>query len=281
MGKEVTWFHLLPGLHRLTEWAKHYLGREKGDKLEFLTVPPFTDTHFTLIHVLSVVLILVLLTLAAIRFRIGLSKKSTDAIVPSPSVSIGNLFELISEGILGFMTNIMGEKNAKKYLPIIGTLAFFILLSNLMALVPGMDPPTAALKTNLALALSVFILTHYEGVKAQGAKNYLKHFTGPIVYLAPLFIVIEIIGHLARPVSLSIRLMGNMFSDHKIGAVFFGLVPLLIPVPFLVLGLIVAIVQTFVFCLLATVYIQLAISHEGHGDEDHAGQNHHHNEKHP
>lgn len=259
------WFNLLPGLHQLTRWTQRYLGRGPGDALEF-RFGPFQDTIFSLDHVVSVLLLLVLFALGALRFRNRLRKKAEQALVPPPHISIQNVFEIVIDTILGFMANIMGEKNAKKYLPLIGSLAFFILGSNLLALIPGMEPPTASLKTNLALALSVFVITHYEGVKSQGVKNYLKHFMGPILLFSPLFILIELIGHIARPISLSMRLLGNMFSDHKVATIIFGLVPLLVPLPFLVLGTIVAVIQTFVFCLLTTIYIHMAVSVEGHDD---------------
>jgi F-type H+-transporting ATPase subunit a len=162
----------------------------------------------------------------------------------------------------------MGEKNGRKYLPLIGTLACFIFFSNLLALIPGFVPPTTTLKTNVALALTVFFITHIEGIRAQGLVNYLKHFAGPLWWLAWIMIPIELIGHLARPLSLSLRLMGNMVSDHKVVGVFFGLVPLLVPVPFLILGAMVVVIQTLVFCLLSMVYINMAVSGHDH-DEDH------------
>ena len=166
-----------------------------------------------------------------------------------------------------------------RYLPLIGTIACFIFFSNVLALIPGMVPPTSTLKTNVALALTVFFIPHVEGIRAQGIVAYLKHFAGPIWWLAWIMIPIEIIGHLARPLSLSMRLMGNMVSDHKVVGVFFFLVPLLVPVPFLILGTMVAVIQTLVFCLLSMVYINMAVAthdhdddhgHEGHGEHAHA-----------
>src|SRR5258705_12828484 len=103
----------------------------------------------------------------------------------------------------------MGKKNALKYLPFIGSLAFFIFFNNVLALIPGFAPPTDTLKTNVALALLVFLATHFLGVREHGLA-YFKHFFGPILLLAPLMFVIEIISHVARPVSLSLRLLGTM-----------------------------------------------------------------------
>jgi F-type H+-transporting ATPase subunit a len=124
-------------------------------------------------------------------------------------------------------------------------------------------PPTATLKTNVALAGLVFVLTHVFGVIAHGPK-YFKHFLGPIWWLAPLMFPIELISHIARPVSLSVRLLGNISADHKVPVVFFAIFPLLLPVPFLALGVFVAVVQAVVFSMLSTIYISTAIAHEEH-----------------
>ena len=122
--------------------------------------------------------------------------------------------------------------------------------------------PTDTLKTNVGIALLVFFLTHYYGIKEHGFINYFKHFMGPSIWLAPLVFPIEIISHLARPMSLSIRLMGNMMADHKVVMSFFALVPILVPLPFMLLGLLICLIQALVFCTLAMVYIGMAIEHE-------------------
>lgn len=281
MGEENTWFDFLPGLRNLSEFLKHYLGREEPSQAFYFRGGPFTDSEFGLTHVLSVLLVLLFVTTGALSFRAAARRGSEEAIVPPPRFSLRNLFEMLGDAIFGITSSVMGEKNARRYLPLIGTLACFIFFSNILGLIPGMAPPTATLKTNLALALSVFFITHYEGVKAQGAGTYLKHFLGPVLWLAPLMVIIEIISHLSRPVSLSLRLLGNMVSDHKVVGVFFFLVPLLIPVPFLVLGTLVCVMQTFVFCLLTMMYINLAVttheSHDDHPADDHGSPVHAHN----
>ena len=202
--------------------------------------------------------------------KTGLNRlPAEDRIVPEAKLSIRTFFELMVEGVLGMMRDIIGP-NADRFLPLIGTLAVFIFISNCLALVPGMQPPTANLNTTLALAIPVFLATHVFGLKEHGI-GYLKHFLGPIIkwYALPLMIImviIEIISHLARPLSLSLRLLGNIFGDHTVFAVFMGLVsiPLIYPIPIVALGLIVCIVQTLVFCLLSMVYIGLAVAHEDH-----------------
>ena len=165
--------------------------------------------------------------------------------------------------VFGLMEGVMGEKDAKRYLPLIGSLFVFILFSNLLSLIPGFIPPTDTLKTNLGLAVMVFLLTHAFGVRAHGIK-YFKHFLGPWLPLAPLMLPIEIISHIARPVSLAMRLLGNISADHAVVLAFFAVIPFLVPVPFLVMGVFVSVVQAVVFSLLSTVYIGAAIAHEEH-----------------
>jgi F-type H+-transporting ATPase subunit a len=147
----------------------------------------------------------------------------------------------------------MGPKG-KAYFPLIATIAFFILVSNLIALIPGFFPPTANLNTNAAMALTVFAMTHIVGLKEHGI-GYFKHFCGPVIWLAPLIVPIEIVGHLARPLSLTLRLFGNMYGHEIVLMIFFGLVPFIVPLPMMLMGVLVAFIQTFVFMLLAMIYI--------------------------
>jgi F-type H+-transporting ATPase subunit a len=168
-----------------------------------------------------------------------------------------NFMETVVTGVEGLIEETMGEEG-KAYFPLIATFALFILVSNLIALIPGFYPPTANLNTNAALALTVFVMTHVVGIKKHGLA-YLKHFMGPILWLAPLIFIIEIIGHLARPMSLSLRLFGNMYGHEIVLMIFVGLVPFLLPVPMMLMGVLVAFIQTFVFTLLAMIYIAGAL----------------------
>ncbi|MDX2479330.1 MAG: F0F1 ATP synthase subunit A [Desulfuromusa sp.] len=170
---------------------------------------------------------------------------------------IQNLMEVIVTGIEGLLEETMGEEG-KAYFPLIATFALFILVSNLIALIPGFYPPTANLNTNAALALTVFVMTHAVGFKKHGGA-YLKHFMGPIWWLAPLIFFIEIIGHLARPLSLTLRLFGNMWGHEIVLMIFLMLVPLFLPIPMMFMGILVAFIQTFVFTLLAMIYIAGAL----------------------
>lgn len=165
-----------------------------------------------------------------------------------------NFMELFIGAIEKMIADNMGERG-KAFFPLIATLAFFILTSNLIGLIPGCYPPTANLNTTVACAIIVFITTHIVGIKQHGIK-YVKHFLGPVWWLAPFMFFVEIIGHLSRPLSLSFRLFGNMNGHELILIIFFTLAPFLVPLPMMLMGVLIAFLQSFVFMLLATIYIQ-------------------------
>jgi F-type H+-transporting ATPase subunit a len=228
MNPHATWFEYLPGYPALHANLQRLFGRE-------WTWQAFQSTHFQLDHVLGAAVVFLFLV----------------------------LYEVLSDMIFNLMTSVMGEKLARKYLPIIGTFFLFILFSNLLALIPGFLPPTDTLKTNLVLAVPIFVFTHYFGVREHGLK-YFKHFLGPVWWLAWLMLPIEIVSHIARPVSLAMRLLGNIAADHAVVLAFFAIFPILLPLPFLLMGVFVSVVQAVVFSLLATVYINQAVAHEEH-----------------
>jgi F-type H+-transporting ATPase subunit a len=210
-------------------------------------------------HVFHSLLALLLLILAAWRISVSL-KKAPDPLVPDPRFSIRNIFEIIVQTLYGQVRGIIGP-DGDKYVWLIGGLFFYIFFCNILGIFPGFEPPTGNINTNLAMAAVVFLGYNYYGFKAHGVK-YLKQFAGPVLWLAPLMFVIEMLSHMFRPMSLSIRLFGNMFGDHMVLNIFAGLVPLFIPMIFIVLGIVVSLIQAFVFAVLATVYIALAISHD-------------------
>jgi len=255
MGEHGSWTDFLleiPQFRALWGDADHSMKREWSGLM-------FGDTHFTLTHVLWAIIVMFIVIIGSMKFSASVKKK--DGIIPPAKFNIRNLFEMIADGTYGMMVQVMGEKSAKRHLPLIGSLAFFIFFSNIMALVPGFGVPTTTLKTNIGIALLVFFATHFYGIKEHGIA-YFKHFLGPLPLLAPLMLPIELISHFSRPASLALRLMGNMAADHKVVFTFFTLVPILVPVPFLILGLLVCVVQTLVFCLLAMVYISMATAHD-------------------
>lgn len=189
-------------------------------------------------------------------------KRTEDEIVPEPKFTFRNFVEMLVESLSDIIVDTMGPRG-KEFTLIVGTLALFILFNNLSGLVPGFLPATDNVNTTFACSLTVFVMTHFYGFREHGIR-YLKQFVGPFWWLAPLMVPIELIGHLARPLSLGMRLFGNITGDHIVTAIFFGLVPLIVPLPVMFLGLFVAFVQTFVFMLLSMAYFSGAISHEEH-----------------
>lgn len=164
-----------------------------------------------------------------------------------------NLLEVIIQSLEQFMVGITGPEG-RAFFPYIATIFIYILVSNLLGLIPGFFSPTANINTTLSMALCTFVLTHVIGIKFHGVK-YLKHFVGPVAALAPLMIIIELIGHLARVMSLSIRLFGNIMGKEKILGILFALAGLyLAPLPILFLGILVSFIQAVVFMLLSIVY---------------------------
>jgi len=191
--------------------------------------------------------------------------RSDPPLVPDETFGVFTFMEGLAAAVLGLMEGLMGEAAAKRYFPLIAALAVFIFFSNVLGMIPGFLPPTDVLDTTLALGLVVFVATHALGVREHGLA-YFKHFLGPIIawYALPLMILmllIETISHLVRPMSLGVRLMGNIMGDHKVLGIFLGFGILFLPLPIMVLGTVVAVVQTLVFCLLSMVYIALAVEH--------------------
>jgi F-type H+-transporting ATPase subunit a len=195
----------------------------------------------------------------------------TRALRPVPG-PLQNFAEVVIEAFYGLLDQMIG-KQGRQFLPLIGTAGLFILTSNLLGNIPGFQPPTANWNTTVALAVTVFLSYNYFGIRKHGLLNYLKHFCGPIWWLAPLMFPIELIGHLARPVSLSVRLFGNIFGEESVIVILLSLVWLVMPyfiwlIIMLPLSLFTAAVQTFVFLMLSMVYIAGAVE-EGHGEEHH------------
>jgi F-type H+-transporting ATPase subunit a len=164
-----------------------------------------------------------------------------------------NVMEVILEGINKLLMDTMGHEG-KRFFPLIATLGLFILSSNLLGLIPGFESPTGNLNTTVSMAIAVFAMTHIVGVQIHGIK-YVKQFLGPVWWMAPLMLPIELISHLSRPVSLSIRLFGNIEGGHIVLLVLAMLVPLLVPLPVIVLKIMISVIQTIVFMLLSMMYI--------------------------
>ncbi len=169
-----------------------------------------------------------------------------------------NVFEVVISGLEEFMVSITGDEGRKSF-PLLLTIFLFVFLGNLMGLVPALLPPTANINTTLALALIAVSWSHVIGLQRHGVK-YIKHFLGPVPALMPLFFIIEVIGHLARVLSLTLRLFGNMMGHELVVGILLMLAgPLLVPLPIMIMGILVSLIQAIVFFLLPTMYIAGAI----------------------
>lgn len=168
-----------------------------------------------------------------------------------------HVFEVILGGVRTLMLDVMGPVGLK-FFPLIATIAIFILTSNLIGLIPGFHSPTASLNTTVSMALVVFFMTHIVGVRLHGFK-YIKQFMGPVWWMTPIMLPIELVSHLARPLSLSMRLFGNIMGEDLVLAIVLLLVPFLVPLPIFVLMIFTSIIQTLVFVMLSMIYIQLAM----------------------
>ncbi len=229
-------------------------------------------------HTFTALLVMVLLVILAWLAKRALLR-SKDPVIPEEGLSLRNISELLVEFIVGLTDSIIGRKG-RKYVHLFGSFFIFILIANLFGLVPGFSPPTNNLNTTLGLGIISFLAYNFFGLREHGAA-YVKQFVGPMTSLpasskkvvsllfVPIlvisivfFTVLESISHLVRPVSLSLRLFGNMFGDHLVVEIFTNLTKVGVPVAFYLLGALVSLIQAFVFTLLSVIYVAMAVSHE-------------------
>jgi F-type H+-transporting ATPase subunit a len=239
----ITWHSLIPGINQM---------------------PAHT------FHALLAMLIILGIAWTATRQLEDARAKGTH-LVPDEGLTARNLAELFVAGIDSLVTSVLA-KRGRPYIALFGTFFLFIFVCNLMGLVPGFAPATGNFNITFALGVASFLSFVTIGIRTQGLVNYAKHFAGPVWWLAWLMIPLEIIDNLVRPVSLGMRLFGNMTGDHLVLEIFTDLTKLVIPVIFYFLGAFVSLIQAFVFTLLSTVYVSLSMGHahddhgHGHGD---------------
>jgi F-type H+-transporting ATPase subunit a len=238
----------------ITLWVNKMLSPAVAHLLALAGVHP--KGHELLIPdhvVMSVVVVIFTIVLMAIMRR-------SVTLVPG---KLQQIFELLYEYLKSMLVENIGHKGMK-FMPLVATLALFIFLSNMAGLVPGLKSPTSNINVTVACALVVFLYYNYQGIREHGILSYLKHFCGPVWWLAPLMFPVEIVSHLARPLSLSVRLFGNIFGEDMIVLVFFGLVPLFVPLPIMALQIFTSLIQTLVFVLLTVMYLAGAVESEEH-----------------
>jgi F-type H+-transporting ATPase subunit a len=159
---------------------------------------------------------------------------------------------------------VVGHGHGKRFLPIISGLAVFIFTCNIFGLFFFVQPPTAVTSTTFALSITAFLYYNIVGIKDNGLLKYLKHFMGPVIFLAPLMVIIETISHLARILSLAVRLFGNISGEHRATGIFFWIFPFVVPWPMMGLGIFGALLQAFIFIMLTMAYLNGAVASEEH-----------------
>ncbi len=229
-------------------WGAYFLS-----DFEHLLAEYGVDPHAGIDALFVSILLILFAYFAGRKFR------NTEMLEPEGKFSLAFFAEFVIGGLLNLFNGII-RHGARNVFFVLGTFSFFILGNNLIGLIPGFNPPTDQFNVTIVLALITFITAHFIGIKTHGFA-YIKKFMGPIWWIAPLMLPIELISHLVRPLSLSIRLFGNMTGDHKVVAVFGSLLALGLPIPFMALGLFISFLQTFVFILLSAVYFQDALDH--------------------
>jgi F-type H+-transporting ATPase subunit a len=214
-------------------------------------------------HTATATLVIVALLVWALLARRQL-QAAPDPVVPDGTLTARNTLEIFIEWFVGFIEGLLGHKG-RRYLHVYATFFLFILTANLVGLIPGFTPPTSNFNVTFALGVTSFLLYNYYGFRAKGV-GYLKHFVGPIWWLAVLMLPLELIDNFVRPVSLALRLFGNMTGDHLVLEIFTDLTKVVIPVIFYALGAFVSLIQAFVFTILSIIYLSLALEeHEEHG----------------
>lgn len=209
----------------------------------------FSSDHHFIIAFYTIVCAIVTVTIAKLATR-------NMRVVPG---GLQNLHEATISGMLYMAKDVIGEEKARQYFWLAGSIGFYVFYCNMIGIIPGFEAPTSALDFTLVLALIVFFFYHFEGIRKQGVVHYFAHFMGPIKWLAPLMLPVEIISHFSRIISLSFRLFGNIKGDDMFLLVMLMLVPWVVPIaPFAILTF-MALLQAFVFMILTYVYLAGAV----------------------
>ncbi len=246
---------MLSWINFITHLLNHWFGAPLTALLEKLGIHPAHPAH-PINNTLTLELIVffgLILFFLLVRSRLSVEK-------PGPAQ---HLAEMTHEFVNNQAEQVMGHGH-DPHLPVLTCLLVFILLCNCFGLLPGIDTPTANPSVPLGLALFTFAYYNWNGIRAQGPIGYIKHFMGPVWWIAPLMFPIEIISHLARIMSLTVRLYANMFASDLLTVVFFSLIPPAIPIIFLGLHFGVALIQAYIFMLLTTIYLAEATAHQEH-----------------
>lgn len=236
----------------IVKWVNDVLGGPVAALLH-LHVAPNEMVIPTHVVMETIIVLFIIVFFSILRSRLSVEKPG----------NLQQAFELFVEFLNEQLESNIGH-DGHKYLNIIGTFAVFIVCANLLGLIPGLASATSNVNVPAGCAIVVFLYYQFQGMRKQGFLKYLKHFMGPVLPLAPLMIIIEVIGHLARPVTLTIRLFANIMAEELVITIFFGLIPLLVPLPFMAFAIFGGLLQAFIFCTLAMVYLGGAVATEDH-----------------
>jgi len=255
MPEHTSWFTLLLAhMHETLDQNAQAFGETiiKHEEPSWRSFEPMAAALFVTLLVLGV----------ALRVRSRLQNPD-DAVIPEDRLTLRTFMEAFLSYFYDMAKSVMDAERAKKYFPLIGTAAMFVFFSNVLALIPGFPVATSSLSVTLGCAIVVFICFNAYGLKTNGFA-YIAHLAGPAWYLAWLVFPIEVISLTVRPITLAVRLMLNMSVDHLILGIFLSLVAAFIPIPVMILGCLIILIQTLVFTLLTCIYIGLATEHEAH-----------------
>lgn len=244
-----TWFTLVDSL--------------RDDRL-FGALGVTSETNLFMHACLAGVLVIAFAGLARLGLNRAIARGGMEQHYADDSLTPRTFFELFADGVFGMVNELMPREDTKLFFPLIGTLFLYILTNNLLALVPGFSPATDNINTNFGMAVVVFLVFMFVGLRRDPV-GFIKHLWGPMLATGVIIFPVELLGLFLRPVSLSLRLTGNMFGDHTAFSVVSHLAPI-VPVAMLGLALFVSFMQAFVFTLLTAVYISMSIPH---ADDDH------------
>jgi F-type H+-transporting ATPase subunit a len=243
---------MLAWINFLTHLLNHWFAAPVDALLGMLGIHPVHPRHpiNNTLTLELIILALLILFFIAVRIRLSVEKPGNTQ----------QLAELVHEFVSGQAGQVMGH-GYEKFLPVVTCILLFIGCLNCFGLFPGIDTPTSNPVVPLGLALFTFVYYNWNGLRAQGVIGYIKHFMGPVWWLAPLMFPLEIISHLARILSLTVRLFANMVASDMITLIFFSMIPLVLPIAGLGLHLFVALIQAYIFMLLTMIYLGLATEH--------------------
>jgi len=239
----------------IVKWVNELLGPAFASLLSVFGVHVPSGEDVIPMQMIMGALVVLLLMIVSLIVKSRLS-------VENPG-KIQQTAELIVEFLEGQLEENVGH-DGHMFLPIIGTIGIFIALSNVLGLIPGLGSPTSNANVPAGCAAVVFLYYNFAGMRKHGVVKYLKHFMGPVWWMAPLMIPIELISHLARPLSLTIRLWGNIFAEELLILIFVGIAPILLPLPFIAFAIFGGFLQAFIFITMSQMYLSMAVASEDH-----------------